>query len=227
MIHARPIVRRPELGIADCAHRPGTVRFLVGALGLAVKHYGKFLREFLFRPQSVGAVAPSSEGLARRMVEWIDWPHVGAVAEYGPGTGVFTAHVLERMAPGTRFFAVEINPAFAAALEARFPGVRVYRDSVGKVRSLCDREQVERLDAIVCGLPWAGFSEKDQTEYLDAMMTVLRPGGQFVTFAYLQGLLLPAGRRFKGMLRRYFASVEKSPTTWRNFPPAFVYRCRR
>ena len=59
------------------------------------------------------------------------------------------------------------------------------------------------------------------------LTTVLRPGGQFVTFAYHAGTLLPAGRRFKKLLPRYFSSVEKSPTVWRNAPPAFVYRCRR
>jgi phospholipid N-methyltransferase len=59
------------------------------------------------------------------------------------------------------------------------------------------------------------------------MMTVLPPGGQFVTFAYLQGLLIPAGRRFGKLLGDYFSEVRKSPTVWRNTPPAFVYRCRR
>ena len=59
------------------------------------------------------------------------------------------------------------------------------------------------------------------------MMAVLRPGGQFATFAYLQGLLLPAARRFRANLGRSFSQVERSPTAWTNLPPAFVYRCRR
>ena len=53
------------------------------------------------------------------------------------------------------------------------------------------------------------------------------PGGQFATFAYLQGLLLPAGQRFKDKLAQSFSKVEKSPTVWRNLPPAFVYRCTK
>jgi phosphatidylethanolamine/phosphatidyl-N-methylethanolamine N-methyltransferase len=192
-----------------------------------VNQYVRFLREFMFRPGSVGAVSPSSEGLAKKMVEWIDWPEVHAVAEYGPGTGVFTEHILQQMRPGTRLVAVEINPTFAATVRGRFPDVAVHEDSVGNIREICRKEQIEQLDAVICGLPWAAFSRKDQLDYLDALTGMLRPGGQFVTFAYLQGLLLPAGQRFKALLRQYFSDVTRSGIAWRNVPPAFVYRCRR
>ena len=67
----------------------------------------------------------------------------------------------------------------------------------------------------------------NMTELLDATGHVLREGGQFVTFAYLQGLLLPAGQRFKRKLRDHFGQVETSRTVWANMPPAFVYRCRK
>jgi phospholipid N-methyltransferase len=59
------------------------------------------------------------------------------------------------------------------------------------------------------------------------MMTVLKPKGQFVTFAYLHGLPLPAGRQFAARLPEYFTEIRKSHPVWRNVPPALVYRCRR
>lgn len=194
---------------------------------MSVKQCAKFLVEFVRRPGVVGAVAPSSPVLARRMVEWIDWQNVHTVVEYGPGTGPFTGRILEEMLPETRFFALEINPRFVAALAERYPKASVYQESVGNVQAVCQKEGVRQIDAVICGLPWAAFADEDQTAYLDALMTVLRPGGQFVTFAYLQGLLLPAGQRFRRKLHRYFSSVERSKTAWQNVPPAFVYRCRR
>lgn len=194
---------------------------------MTLRQQAAFLGEFLRRPGTVGAVAPSSSGLADRMVEWIDWPTVQTVVEYGPGTGAFTGAILKSLRPGARLFALEINPRFVAVLAERYPGVRVYQESVANVQAVCRREGVETVDAIVCGLPWAAFSAENQTAYLDAMMRVLRPGGQFVTFAYLQGLLLPAGRRFRRRLREYFSEVGTSRITWWNVPPAFVYRCRR
>ena len=161
------------------------------------------------------------------MVEWIDWPNLQAVVEYGPGTGSFTRAILEAKRRESRCFAIELEPAFVAILKRRFPGVVVHQDSVANVRALCDREGIEQVDAIISGLPWAAFPESLQTQFLDAAMSVLKPGGQFVTFAYLQGLLLPAGKRFRRMLQRYFAEVGTSGVVWFNLPPAFVYRCRR
>ena len=68
------------------------------------------------------------------------------------------------------------------------------KDSVTNVAELCQRESMEKVDAIICGLPWASFSESLQSEIMDAMLEVLAPGGQFATFAYWQGVVLPAGR---------------------------------
>lgn len=194
---------------------------------MSLEERTRFLSQFLRRPGSVGAIAPSSPSLAQRMVEWIDWPNVRTVIEYGPGTGAFTERIRQCLPPQGRFLAIEINPHFAAALEERFPDVRIYRDSVANVASICRRDGVGEVDAIVCGLPWAVFAEKEQAEILAGMMAVLKPGGQFVTFAYLQGLLLPAARRFRANLERHFSQIERSRTAWRNLPPAFVYRCRR
>ncbi len=192
-----------------------------------MKYSLKFLSEFVAGPGVVGAVSPSSKNLRRKMLDWIDWKNANVIIEYGPGTGVFTAHILSRMRPGTKLFAIEINPVFTEVLRQRFPGVRVYQDSVLRVRDICEREGVDHVDAIISGLPWALIPNQDQNIYLDATSTVLRPEGQFATFAYLTGRLLPDGKRFKDKLQRRFSDVQKSTITWLNVPPAFVYRCRR
>lgn len=194
---------------------------------MAVRQYGRFICEYLHHPVRVGAIAPSSQGLAFRMVQWMDWDTVNAVVEYGPGTGAFTAQILQCKRPGTEFFAVELNARFVVALARRFPAVTIFQDSVANIEALCRQQGVGEVDAIVCGLPWAAFSDRDQTAYLDAMMRVLKPGGYFATFAYLQGMALPAARRFRTKLRNYFGEVQVSPTVWWNIPPAFVYQCRR
>lgn len=186
-----------------------------------------FFRLYLTNPNVIGAVAPSSIHLAKRMVEWLDWDKTLAVVEYGPGTGSFTTEIMKCTNPGCKYVGIEINPILARVFRERFPTLTLYEDSVANVRKICDKERIEAADCIVCGLPWASFSSKAQTEFLEAMMTVLRPGGQFVTFAYLQGLLLPAGLRFRKRLREYFSHVSRSETVWLNMPPAFVYRCRR
>lgn len=185
-----------------------------------------FLRTFARQPIKVGAIAPSSRALAEMMVQSVDWQAARVVIEYGPGTGVFTQRIRECLAPGAKFFAIEQSAEFAERTRQRCPGTTVYQDSVANVVALCQHDNVGQVDAILCGLPWAAFPDSLQRDCFDAMLRVLRPGGQFATFAYWQGVALPAGQRFSSRLRSTFSEVRRSPTVWRNLPPAFVYRCR-
>lgn len=186
----------------------------------------RFLREFIAVPDVIGAVAPSSWYLAEKMVEGIDWSDVRVVVEYGPGTGAFTGHILGKLNADSVFFAIELNQAVADIFERRFPKVSLHRDSVARVEEICAMHGLQQVDCVVSALPWAAFSEEQQDFYLEKMLTVLNPRGYFVTFAYLHGLALPAGRTFSRKLYRNFQEVSCSKTVWLNIPPAFVYRCR-
>ena len=114
-----------------------------------------------------------------------------------------------------------------AAVESNVAAGLIYRDSVENVAQICSREGVEEVDCVVSGLPWASFSERQQSEFLDATLKVLKPGGQFLTFAYVHGTWLPPGRRFRKKLSHYFSEVVRSRIVWANLPPAYIYICRR
>lgn len=161
------------------------------------------------------------------MVDWFEWKTARNIVEYGPGTGVFTEGVQKRLHPEANFFAIERSPELARITRGRCPGVHVCEESAADVQRLCHANGMKQVDAIICGLPWASFPESLQRSILDATMEILRPGGQFATFAYWQGVVLPAGMRFSNRLRASFDLVERSPTVWRNLPPAFVYRCTK
>ena len=188
----------------------------------------KLLREFIADPEMVGAITESSSFLARMIVEGLDLQNAEAVLEYGPGTGVVTDYILRELKPGAKFAAIELNSEFAASFRVRHPNVTLFEDSVANVRAICDGAGIQAADCIVSGLPWGGFPDAIQDKLMDEMMTVLKPGGAFVTFTYvLVPGLHPRGRRFAALLPRYFTTVTKSPVVWLNVPPAFVYRCRR
>ena len=185
------------------------------------------LREFVRHPARTGAVAASSAALARAMVSEIGLASARRIVEYGPGTGVFTREILARKRPDAELWAFELNANLAAAFRARFPRVSLFEVSAAAAPDRLPADAVGQVDCIVCGLPWAAFSDAIQAELLAATLTTLRPGGRFATFAYLQGLLLRAGRRFRRRLHERFGRVETSPVVWRNLPPAFVYRCEK
>jgi phospholipid N-methyltransferase len=184
------------------------------------------LGAFLTKPGMIGAIAPSSRFLARRIVDELDLDGVKNIAEFGPGTGVISDALIPAIPPGCNYFAVELNPALAKAFRERHPGAKLFEDSAANIRAICDRQGIKQLDYVVSGLPWASFSRELQVSILDAIMTVLKPGGELVTFGYKMGTWLPAGRRFhKELAPRYFSRVYKSRYVWRNLPPAFVMHC--
>jgi phosphatidylethanolamine/phosphatidyl-N-methylethanolamine N-methyltransferase len=187
----------------------------------------RFLREFLAQPMATGAIVPSSEALGKAIVRNLNLSNAKAVVEYGPGTGAFTTYVLQTLDHDARFIAIEINPRLADMFRIQHPDVQIFQDSVANAREICNEAGIDQVDCIVSGLPWASFQESMQVEFLDEMMRVLKPGGKFVTFAYVHGLFLPPGRRFSKILPKYFSSITKSPVVWNNFPPAFVYSCTR
>lgn len=194
---------------------------------MVMTDYATQLSKFVTHPKTTGAITPSSKNLAQKMVEWTDWESVNAVVQYGPGTGVFTEQIMSNLNPGAKFIAIEINPVFAEMTSTRFPRIKVHHDSVQNVHEICTWEGVSEVDVVISGIPWAFVSHADQESALDATLRVLRQGGQFVTFAYLNGLLLPEGQHFKKLLRQKFSHVETSSASWLNLPPAFVYRCIR
>jgi phosphatidylethanolamine/phosphatidyl-N-methylethanolamine N-methyltransferase len=185
----------------------------------------KFLKNFIKSPGTIGAICPSSTFLAKMITDGIGVEEASAIVELGPGTGVFTSCILHMKKPDSKFFAVELNRDFYDVFKQKFPEVKIYNENATDLNSMARREDIESVDVIICGLPWAAFPAQLQDDLLNAISDVLTPGGCFTTFAYLQGVLLPAGMRFKKTLKKHFSSVETSRTEWRNFPPAFVYRC--
>ena len=65
-----------------------------------------FLWEYIKHPLRVGAVAPSGRGLARKMMEPVDFKQASVIVEYGPGTGSFTREILSRKSSETKLILI-------------------------------------------------------------------------------------------------------------------------
>jgi phosphatidylethanolamine/phosphatidyl-N-methylethanolamine N-methyltransferase len=187
----------------------------------------QFIRQFLRYPSKTGAIAPSSAALADLITASADLARASVVIEFGPGTGVFTEKILAQLHEKALFFAMEVNPNFVAATQARCPEALIYHDSATHARTYLEKLGHSHCDCIISGLPWAAFGEELQDDLLDTINDVLRPGGRFLTFAYLQGLVLPSGIRFRKKLQTRFARVTTTRIVWTNLPPALVYCVER
>lgn len=182
---------------------------------------------FLRHPGQVGALCPSSRSLAVEMTRDVGMETARTVVELGPGTGAITREIIPRLPDRAGFLTVELDPGMADCLRSRFPRARVVCGSASDLPDILKTAGVPRADVILSGLPWAVFPTRLQDEILDGVLTGLASGGFFATFAYIQGVVLPGGIRFRRKLESLFSEVTCSPIVWRNLPPAFVYRCRK
>ncbi len=183
------------------------------------------LREFVRDPGGIGTVMPSSIQLAKAMTSDIGIEKAGTVVEIGPGSGVFTAHILKMLSPETKFFLVELNPRIYRRLTEKFPDVKIYNESAENLSEILKSEKTDSVDVVISGLPWASFPPELQHKLLDVIYSSLSKGGVFTTYAYIQGKIMPGGLNIKKLLKKHFNTVESSKTIWKNIPPAFVYKC--
>lgn len=184
-----------------------------------------FLKEYLASPKYVGGWAPSSHELAELMTEAAMVREAKTVLEFGPGTGVFTEVIAQKLRPGATFLAIEIREEFVKLTRERCPRVEVVHDSAANAADHLQSHGLSSCDCIVSGLPFAVFDPALQDDILNTAYTVLKPGGVFVTFTYFFSPLMPRGIRFQRRLHARFPRVEKTAIVWRNMFPAFAYRC--
>jgi phosphatidylethanolamine/phosphatidyl-N-methylethanolamine N-methyltransferase len=184
-----------------------------------------FLREFARRPSQIGAIAPSSPQLTAEIVRQAGVHKAGIIVEFGPGTGSFTREILRQKKDNAFFVGIETNTALVKTLRKKFPKAIIVANSAEHTLAILKKHHLSEADCIVSGLPWAMFPSLLQDKLLEAAVDSLRPGGRFTTFAYLHGLLLPTGLRFRQKLKENFSKVHLGRIIWKNIPPAFVYRC--
>jgi phosphatidylethanolamine/phosphatidyl-N-methylethanolamine N-methyltransferase len=186
-----------------------------------------FLREFFRNWQTVGAVAPSSQALAERMMESAEVWKARHILELGPGTGAFTAAIRDSMPKESDYLGIEINPAFAQDLSQRFAGMTFEVAGAQEFDFNAYLLDKPPIDVIVSGLPWTAFPRSLQESILGNVLPHLCNGGRFATFAYFGFHRLPSGQRFRELLHENLPGVETSRVVWGNLPPAFVYVGRK
>jgi phospholipid N-methyltransferase len=186
-----------------------------------------FLAAAVRRPATMGAVAPSSPRLGAVLASVVPRTGEPVVVELGPGTGAVSAVIAEKLPPGARHLAVELDPDMVAYLRRTRPELEVVQGNAANLAELLAERGIGTVHAVICGLPWALFDDDTQTALLGEISRVIGDRGAFTTFAYLHGMTLGAARRFRRTLRSTFDEVLVTATVWRNLPPAFVYVCRR
>ncbi|MGB8364277.1 MAG: class I SAM-dependent methyltransferase [Rhizomicrobium sp.] len=176
----------------------------------------RFLRGLVQRPRLVGAIVPSSPGLARALAAQIP-DGQGPILELGPGTGVVTEAILARGIAPARLTAIEFDADFAQRVAERFPGVRVVTGDAYDLAKTLDGAVSQPFAAIVSSLPLLNETPARRRKLLADAFERLAPGAPFVQFSY--GIQPPVAATQR-------ISVRHAALILLNLPPArvWVYR---
>lgn len=179
---------------------------------------GNFLKEYFKDKNMVGAVAPSSKSLGKKMLTNIDFSKDKLLVELGPGTGVFTDLIIDRMADDAKLLVFELNDSFYEDLNERINDsrVQIIHDSAENISKYLPEEEIGKQDVVMSSLPLMMFPNELRENIVKESKKCLTEKGKYIQFQY--------SLQSKKYLKSQFKEVTIKFTPL-NVPPAFVYTC--
>ena len=179
----------------------------------------RFIRTWIEKPLSIGAVTPSSRVLARAMASYVDPYSQGPVIELGPGTGPVTEALVAQGIDPARLILLEFDPHFCRLLRQRYPTATVVQGDAYSLKRVLGARLPAPAAAVVSGLPLITKPVKSRLKLIYEAFALMLPGAPFVQFTYATVPPIP-----KALDR---VRAEASDRIWMNIPPARIWVYRR
>lgn len=182
-----------------------------------------FFRRFLRNPLQVGAVAPSSQKLARAMIRDLSLNYGDTLLELGPGTGALTYQIRRILPDSTAYFGIECEPRFVKLLQQTFPKMHFVKGRAEQANELYRDYNLSPVKVIISGIPFANhWNEESRNHIIATLDELMSPGCVFRTFQYVHAYTLPPALRFRKEMSDHFGQFHRSRIVMQNLPPAFV-----
>lgn len=179
-----------------------------------------FFKEAIKNLKASGTVTPSSRFLAARMLKGIDFSNLDVLIELGPGNGAITELILKRLPAKATLICFEINDNFYnQLLEIKNNQLIVVKASAEKMKQELNKLGFSKTNHIISSLPLTNIPEEISNKILNASFEMLEWEGTFIQYQYS----LTYFKKLKAVFNEAI-SLEFEPL---NFPPAFVYRCKK
>jgi phospholipid N-methyltransferase len=204
-------MERPELSTRPASN---------DSLTDGIKQYWTFFRLYFRARKLIGSVIPSSPALSGAVLDAAGVDHAKTIVEYGAGTGPMTSPILKRMRPDARLLAFELLPEFVQILHHRFddPRMEIIARSAEALEEELDQRGIDRVDSIVCALPFNAMPPEVSRNILETARRRLADDGV---------LALVQQTRFQlKLIRSIFPDVRIHRYVMLNIPPTYVVACR-
>jgi len=187
--------------------------------GIRIDDEVRFIRSWIEKPLTTGAVTPSGKALARTMAAYVDPERPGPIIELGPGTGPVTEALVAQGVDPSRLVLVEFDPTFCRLLRGRYPQATVVQGDAYSLKRLLAGLMQQPAAAVVSGLPLFTKPLRMRLRLLSEAFGLMSPGAPFVQFTY--NAVPPIPKRLERV------RAEASERIWMNIPPARVWVYRR
>lgn len=173
-----------------------------------------FLRMFFKQPKVNASITPSSKRAARAMVRGLALGKMEYVVELGPGTGVFTDILAERLPPTAKVLLIELEESFIENLRNKYDDrFEVVQCSACELGALLEERGIKKVDLIISGLPY-NMPVEVKTKLQSTLLKLTNKGTCMRWFTYFPFLMKPHYSQFKMKLADFIM--------W-NFPPMWIY----
>ena len=173
-------------------------------------------KEFLKHPLQIGSVISSSRFLECRVVETAGIGSAKTIVELGPGSGGTTRAILQAMAQRAKLLSIEINPHLHTLVSRIEDGRLIaHRGDANGLKETLSMYRLNAPDVLISGIPFSTMSRYSGSRILEAISSVLAPGGRFVAYQ--------VSKRVASLGRPIFGPGQMEIELF-NIPPLRVYR---
>ena len=179
----------------------------------------EFIKESLKTIKNTGTLLPSSEFVATKMIESINFNFNLTILELGSGTGAITKSILKKMNQDSKLVCFEINRQFYLDLKKILNNDQrtlAINDSAKDMKKYLQEFHIKNIDYIISSIPLVTIGKKMTDNILSTSSELLNHHGSFIQLQYSKLL----DRR----LKKYFKHIDITFTS-KNLFPAFVYNC--
>lgn len=177
-----------------------------------------FLKRVIKNYKNVGSIIPSSRHLYKKMTCCIDFKNDLTIVEFWPGDWIFTDKILKSLSANSKLYIFELDTSFYNFLKEKYKQdhrVILYNESACKINEYIENNSV---DCIISSLPLSFIDKNKVDDILKKSNHILKDEWEFIQYQYfLQN---------KKQIGKHFSKI-KYKFTPLNFPPAFVYICKK
>ncbi len=179
-----------------------------------------FFKVALKNLKTSGTIMPSSKFLAQKMLKDIDFSVSNVLVELGPGNGAITDEILKKIGPNSHLICFEVNDVFYQYLKKNeHPQLTVLNVSAEYIQEELAKLGYTSTSHIISSLPLTIIPESISHSILENSLASLELKGTFVQFQY--------SLTYYKYLKKVFKEAISLDFEMFNFPPAFVYRCKK